>query len=99
MQQATHRTRDPLGAPRQREPQQTAAYYDKRQDIPDAEQADFVKRQEAPQAVAIYHELFEHDPCREEADEDTRLDHKRQVFEWDLAHFSLIASTERLERP
>jgi hypothetical protein len=95
MQQATHRTRGSLGPPGQRKPQQTAADYDKRQDIPDAEQADLVKRQEAPQAVTIYHELFEQDPCREEADEDSRLDQKRQVFERDLAHFMLSLFSRR----
>jgi hypothetical protein len=62
-------------------PQQSAADYDNRQDIPDAKEVDLVKRQKAPQAVTVDDKLFEHDPRREKTDEDGRFDQKRQVLE------------------
>jgi len=77
MQQATHRTAGSLGTPRQGNPQQPAAYCEKREHIPDAEQADPVKRQEAPQAVTIYDQLLEYDPCHEEADKNGGFHQKR----------------------
>ena len=91
MQPATRRTPGSLGTWPQRNPQQPAAYYEQRQDIPDTEEADLVKREKPPQAVTIYDELLEEDPCREEARENPRFNQKRQVFEWNFAHISSVA--------